>query len=92
MNTQGEFNIHNIEKKFFNRLYDRATILLCLTTSVMFLYKKASVFKIPLPSITLMCCFILASCYRHHWELWSPDFFQLGYLLLLIFTILRVAL
>jgi len=87
VNAQGEFNIHNIEKKFFNRLYDRGTILLCLTTGALFLYKKASVFKIPLPSITLMCCFLLVSCYRHHWKLWSPDFFQLGYLLLLIFTI-----
>ena len=87
VNTQNEFNIHNIEKKFFDRLYDRSTVILYLTTSIAFFFNKRIFFRVPLPSILLMYCFILILSYRAHARFWHLDAFHIGYPVLLVFAI-----
>ena len=90
LNTQNELNIHNINKRFFDRLYDRASIALCLITSITFFFKKHSIFRIPLPSVLLMYCFILTLSYEFHREIWVRSTFQIGYLILLIFAVYQL--
>ena len=40
MNSQNELNLHNIKKMFFDRLYNRATVILYMTTSIGALIQK----------------------------------------------------
>ena len=64
VNEQNEFNVHNIAYQVFDGIYLNGALLLCLITCVAFFFRKDRLFGIPLPSILLALCFLLALSYR----------------------------
>jgi len=87
INGQGETNIHNINKKFFDRIVDRVPLLLVAVSCVMALKKKVSLFNIRLLDVPLCLSFILMVIYRRHgvidtnvWTLYFIFLFPMIYL------------
>lgn len=81
INDQNELNIHNIDKKFFDRLLIRATILISLLGTVCLYFKKHSIFGINLPSYPLVTAFALVPLY-HQYNNLDLEFYHFQYLVL----------
>ncbi len=91
INDQNEFNFHNINKKLFDRLLDRVTIIFVIVTSAFILLKKDAVIGIKIPDIYIICAFAITPFYRQDSVL---DFHHLVYLpliALLIYAIINKA-
>ena len=89
INDQNETNIHNINKKFFDRLLERATILLTLITMVMHFRGKEHFLGFKLPEYPLNLAFMLLPMYDsfkkvsvHMWTISLA--ILLGYIILAI--------
>jgi hypothetical protein len=87
VNDQNETNIHNINKKFFDRLYDRGIFLLWLVTCVSLWMKKDSIFGVKLPSILLLFCFTSISYYREMDKVADLDLHYIPYIVSLLIYI-----
>ena len=93
LNTQKEFNVHNIVigKQFmvlniFDAIYVYGTFFFCIITCCAFFCNKNTLFGIPLPTIPLMLSFLVMLSHRHVHENLYPNF-SMEKILLLIFII-----
>ena len=68
LNAQGETNLHNIYSHAFGRIHFEGTTLLGMAAGFAILFRKDSLFGIPLPSPLLMLGFLLLQLYVR-----SPD-------------------
>lgn len=79
VNDQNEFNFHNIDKRFFDRLTDRLTILFVYAGAFFILRRKTRFLKIILPDIFIVYTFAITPFYNQYNSL-DIDFFHLIYL------------
>lgn len=86
INDQDELNFHNINKKFFDRIVDRLTILLVLVSVIFKFMRVHKVFTIPLPSYFLLLAFGLTPFY-HQYNYLILDFYHLLYIPFLLILI-----
>jgi len=77
INDQNELNIHNINKKFFDRVLDRTTIIFVIIASAILALKKDVIRGIKNPDIFIICAFAITPFYRQNNDL---DFYHLLYL------------
>ena len=94
LNTQGEFNVHNINYEIFHIIFLEGTLVLCVLTCAAFFNRKNKLFGIRLPSILLVLGFLTMLSYRGDVETDFVDFIlqreqpeQLLLLLIAIFTL-----
>ena len=87
INTQNEFNLHNIEGVSLNRIYRVGIMLLCVVTIAAYFARKSSLFGVPFPSILVMSCFLVVYAYRARDLVGKFPLFLFAeqYLLLLLF-------
>jgi hypothetical protein len=84
INDQNEFNFHNINKKFFDRLLDRTSILLVLLSAIFHWRGKKHFLHFSLPDVWLTMTFIAMLFYRQFVNQ-DLDFYNgLGYLAMVI--------
>lgn len=86
INRQQEFNFHNIDKKFFDRVLDRANILFVLFSTVMLILKKDHLLGIKLPDVHLTLAFAIIPFYHQYNEV-SLDFYHILYLPIAIIAV-----
>jgi hypothetical protein len=79
INDQDELNFHNIDKKFFDRLVDRAIILFVFFSAIMLYAKRDRLWSIKLPDAYLTLAFALIPFY-HQYNRVTLDFYHLLYL------------
>ncbi|MDY0196962.1 MAG: hypothetical protein RBR68_04020 [Tenuifilaceae bacterium] len=79
INDQDEFNFHNIDKKFFDRLVEKAVILFVFFSTIMLFTKKNRLWGIKLPDVYLTLAFALIPFY-HQYNQVALDFYHLLYL------------
>lgn len=85
INDQNETNLHNVNKKFFDRLVDRATIIFVFLSTYL-LFKGCTKFQnIPYPDGLLILCFLITPFY-HQYNFVKFDFYHL--LIIPLFTLL----
>ena len=76
VNEQDELNFHNINKRFFNRLLDRATIIFVFISSFLLYRKKEKTLGIQNPDIFVICSFAITPFYTQNTQL---DFYHFIY-------------
>ena len=79
VNEQDELNFHNINKRFFDRLLDRATIIFVFISSFLLYRKKEKTLGIKNPDIFVICSFAITPFYTQNTQL---DFYHFIYVLL----------
>ena len=91
LNEQNEFNFHNVDKKFFDRLVDRSTIAFVIISSVLVIFRKKTILGMKAPDIFTISAFAILPFYNQYNNL-TLDFFHLQYIpliALLLFSILN---
>ena len=76
VNEQDELNFHNINKRFFDRLLDRATIIFVFISSFLLYKKKEKTLGIKNPDIFVICSFAITPFYTQNTQL---DFYHFIY-------------
>ena len=76
VNEQDELNFHNINKRFFDRLLDRATIIFVFISSFLLYRKKGKTLGIQNPDIFVICSFAITPFYTQNTSL---DFYHFIY-------------
>ncbi len=77
INGQRETNLHNINKKFFDRTYERLVLLLAVSTTFLHVRLKSTLLGFQVPGVLLNLAFlVLPICRRFHHV--TPDVWQLG--------------
>ena len=76
VNEQDEHNFHNINKRFFDRLLDRATIIFVFISSFLLYRKKGKTLGIQNPDIFVICSFAITPFYTQNTQL---DFYHFIY-------------
>ena len=76
VNEQDELNFHNINKRFFDRLLDRATIIFVFISSFLLYRKKGKTLGIQNPDIFVICSFAITPFYTQNTQL---DFYHFIY-------------
>lgn len=66
INGQNETNLHNINKKFFDRTLERLMVLLSLISAIQHFRKKDSFLGFKLPDVSLNLAFLLIPIFRKH--------------------------
>ena len=69
VNEQDELNFHNINKRFFDRLLDRATIIFVFISSFLLYRKKEKTLGIQNPDIFVICSFAITPFYTQNTQL-----------------------
>ncbi len=87
INDQNETNLHNINKKLFDRILDRSTVILVAISTMFCLMGRSHLWKIALPPVFMTMSFALLGAYRHH-EVIDFDFWTVG-LVFVLFYIYR---
>jgi hypothetical protein len=82
INDQNELNFHNIDKKFFDLLVDRATIIFVFMGTFLILLRQKSILNIPAPELPLVCAFAITPFFIQYNNP-SLDFFHLQYFALM---------
>ena len=77
VNEQDELNFHNINKRFFDRLLDRATIIFVFISSFLLYRKKEKTLGIQNPDIFVICSFAITPFYTQNTQL---DFYHFIYI------------
>ena len=91
LNDQNEFNFHNIDKKFFDRAVDRATIAFVFFGAVLVFLREEWFLGIRAPNIAVIAAFALTPFY-HQYNRFVPDFYHLQYIpliALLVYSIVK---
>ncbi len=91
LNEQNEFNFHNVDKKFFDRLVDRSIIAFVIICSVLVVFRKKTILGMKAPDIFTICAFAILPFYNQYNNL-TLDFYHLQYIpliALLIFSIIN---
>lgn len=86
INDQNETNLHNINKKFFDRLVDRVTIAFVFIAGTLLLLNKKAFKGIPYPDGHVILAFALTPFYHQYNEMVS-DFYLLLLIPLLAFLV-----
>jgi len=86
INDQGELNFHNINKRFFDDLLDRSTILFVFVGLLLLVFNTKRVIGLPSPDIYLICSFAITPFY-HQYGVKSLDFHHLIYLFFILMII-----
>ncbi len=89
INGQGEMNLHNINKKFFDRALERVNLLLVLLSFVLHFKGCEKVLGFRVPDIPLTCAFLLLPFYDQY-KSFSWEFHQIGILVLIGYTYLSL--
>ena len=76
VNEQDELNFHNINKRFFDRLLDRATIIFVFISSFLLYRKKGKTLGIQNPDIFVIFSFAITPFYTQNTQL---DFYHFIY-------------
>lgn len=76
VNEQDELNFHNINKRFFDRLLDRVTIIFVFISSFLLYRKKEKTLGIQNPDIFVICSFAITPFYTQNTQL---DFYHFIY-------------
>jgi len=79
LNDQNEFNLHNIDKKFFDRLVDRLNILFVYFATIMLMLKRPQFWHVRLPNTYVILAFAIIPFY-HQYNQVHFDFYHLLYL------------
>lgn len=66
INDQGELNLHNIDKKFFDRMVDISTLAMTIGAALLLLFNVSKILRIPLLSPILILVFALTLFYRQY--------------------------
>jgi hypothetical protein len=91
INQQDEFNFHNIDKKFFDRVVDRSNIFFVFFAAIMILLKRKFIWGIRLPDTYLTLAFAIVPFY-HQYNQVALDFYQLLYIPLILFIVRAIML
>jgi hypothetical protein len=91
INQQDEFNFHNIDKKFFDRVVDRSNILFVFIAAIMIFLKKKFIWDIRLPDTYLTLAFAIVPFY-HQYNQVALDFYHLLYIPLILFIVRAIML
>ena len=73
INTQNEFNIHNIHFVRFSNSGVIPMMTLCIVASSAFFARTARVLGVPLPSLLLVFCFLVVYAWRRYDYSWFPS-------------------
>ena len=84
LNDQNEFNFHNINKKFFDRVVDRTTVIFVLLGSILLVMKEEKFFGIKTPDLHTICAFAVTPFYNENNTL---NFYHLQYILFIVLII-----
>lgn len=86
INGQNETNLHNINKKFFDRTLEQVTVLLTVISSIQLMRSKNTFIGFKLPSLVLTIAYILIPIYRkNQFEKWAVQ--HVGFAFLFMLTI-----
>lgn len=88
INDQNETNLHNINKKFFDRYLERLTFLLAFITAIMHFRGKEYFLGLKMPEYPLNMGFILVPIYRKLQSFEGHDIWPVGFLVFLGYPIL----
>ncbi|MCC7440591.1 MAG: hypothetical protein IT285_03095 [Bdellovibrionales bacterium] len=86
INDQGELNLHNVDKQFFDRVLERACVLLAVGPALLHLAGRERLFGYRLPDAYLVCAFTLASIYYRAGHL-KLQFYYLSFLVLAVYGV-----
>jgi len=89
INDQNELNFHNINKKFFDRIVDRITIVFVVIGSVYIFLKKDTFLGIKAPNIIIICIFSITLFYNQY-NNFELDFYHIQYVPLIALLIFSV--
>lgn len=89
INGQHETNVHNINKKFFDRTLERLTVLLTLITVFQHVRGRQSFFGFRLPEYPLNMALMLIPIYRKL-QTFDLDVWHMGFIAFLAYPILAV--
>ncbi|MBN2403331.1 MAG: hypothetical protein JXN64_13165, partial [Spirochaetes bacterium] len=64
LNDQNEINIHNINKKFFQRAFQHSITLVILLSTIAFFLRRTHFFKIKIPDVFLIYSFLFIPVYN----------------------------
>ena len=84
INDQNELNFHNINKKFFDRILDRLTIIFVIIGTIFYLMKRNKIWGVKTPNLYIICSFSITPFYRQNVEL---NFFHIIYIPLIIILV-----
>ena len=85
INYQRELNIHNINKRLFQRGFRHLTTLLVFVSAISFFLKKERIQGIPVPDTLLVYAFLLMPAYTSYREI-IPEY-HLGQITLLFYVV-----
>lgn len=89
INDQNELNVHNIDKKFFDRLLIRVIILITFVGVLCLYFKKHSLLGIKLPSYPLLTAIALVPLF-HQYNNLELRFYHFQYLILILLLVLAI--
>jgi hypothetical protein len=90
VNDQNETNLHNINKKFFDRYLERLTFLLAFITAILHFRGKEFFLGLKMPEYPLNMAFILIPIYRKLQSMYGHDIWPVGFLVFLGYPILGI--
>jgi hypothetical protein len=90
INGQNETNLHNINKKFFDRYLERLTFLLAFITAILHFRGKEFFLGLKMPEYPLNMAFILVPIYRKLQSIHGHDIWPIGFLVFLGYPILGI--
>ncbi len=88
VNGQNETNLHNINKKFFDRWLERLTALLAIISAVAHFRGKDRFLSFKLPEYGLAMAFILIPIYRKLQSIYGHDIWPVGFLFFFVYPYL----
>lgn len=80
LNEQGELNLHNVAKRFFDRGVRHVTTLLVVISAISCFRGHSRLLGLRLPDMLLTLAFLMLPCYVQY-DHWSPEY-QFGFLFL----------
>jgi hypothetical protein len=90
VNDQNETNLHNINKKFFDRYLERLTFLLAFVTAILHFRGKEFFLGLKMPEYPLNMAFILVPIYRKLQSVHGHDIWPVGFLIFLGYPIVGI--
>lgn len=90
VNDQNETNIHNMNKKFFDRYLERLTFLLAFITAILHFRGKEFFLGLKMPEYPLNMAFILVPIYRKLESIYGYDIWPIGFLVFFGYPILGI--